>query len=67
MNWKTRGKYIVSFTVNLVIVLFIGFYGVGWFWRGFLSDVFIVVLLFFIFKNADACINFESLTLCACF
>lgn len=50
MNWKARGEYIVSFTVNLIVVLLIGFYGVGWFWRGFLSDVFIVVLLFSFLK-----------------
>ncbi|MFM5523842.1 ribosomal maturation YjgA family protein [Aeromonas jandaei] len=50
MNWKARGKYIVSFTVNLIVVLLIGFYGGGWFWRGFLSDVFIVVFLFSFLK-----------------
>ncbi|HHQ4526111.1 TPA: DUF2809 domain-containing protein [Aeromonas veronii] len=50
MNWNARGKYIVSFTVNLIVVLLIGFYGAGWFWRGFLSDVFIVVLLFSFLK-----------------
>lgn len=50
MNWNARGKYIVSFTVNLIVVLLIGFYGAGLFWRGFLSDVFIVVLLFSFLK-----------------
>lgn len=50
MDWKIRGKYLVSFTLNLIVVLLIGFHGVGWFWRGFLSDVFIVVLLFSFIK-----------------
>ncbi|MFQ2192312.1 ribosomal maturation YjgA family protein [Aeromonas jandaei] len=31
-------------------MLLIGFYGAGWFWRVFLSDVFIVVLLFSFLK-----------------
>ncbi|WP_185430802.1 ribosomal maturation YjgA family protein [Aeromonas jandaei] len=50
MNWNARGKYIVSFTVNLIVVLLIGFYGASWFWRVFLSDVIIVVLLFSFLK-----------------
>lgn len=50
MDRKIRGKYRVFFTINLIAVLLIGFYGVGWFWRGFLSDVFIVVLLFSFIK-----------------
>lgn len=50
MDRKIRGKYRVFFTINLIAVLLIGFYGVGWFWRGFLSDVFIGVLLFSFIK-----------------
>lgn len=29
MDWTVRGKYIVSFTVKIIVVLLIGFYGVG--------------------------------------
>ena len=50
MDWAVRWKYIVSFTANLIVMFLIVFYGVGWFWRGILSDVFIVVLIFSFIK-----------------
>ncbi|WP_421276967.1 DUF2809 domain-containing protein [Aeromonas veronii] len=45
-----KRKFLFIFISSLAVVLGIGFYAEGAFWRGFLGDVMIVILLFSFFN-----------------